>query len=197
MKNHLYLLAALVVIMSMVMFGCAASATIVASEESAGEGLARPSSAARDTTEEESSMAQDPPNRRMHAFEPEGIIIVTPVGYEVEATDFDFNQMASPPGRFFRHVLNFDLYDPDGDKITRENPPGAPIEIWMRWTPADAKFAAKKSGRPTLMIHWGEGHNWQEAGAEPMTQDDPSYGGIARYVVEEWLGDDPGCAWSD
>ena len=132
-----------------------------------------------------------------HSFGPEGVTIETPDDYKVQPKDF--SEMPLPEGKaFFRTVFSFELHYPGDEKVTKSNPP-RDFVIWVRWTPADAKFAAQQNRPPTLMIYW-EGSGWEEVTpdqADYRARDHTSFGGVVRYEIQEWLGDDPGVGWAD
>jgi hypothetical protein len=191
MKNHLYLLAALAVILSMVMVGCATSAPEVAPVESVAEGSTGTLSAATKILEEGTNMA--PNGTKAHPFPLHGVIIYTPPEYTVKPSEHDdLPEVASvgvPPGsKYFRPVFRFDLYR-DGEKVTQDYPD---IGISVHWTPVDGQY-----GKPKLVIDWGENEYIEIQNVEYHPPDVYSAGGVARKMNLPWGGDDPGIGWSD
>jgi hypothetical protein len=183
MKNHLYLLAALVMILSMVIVGCAPPAPTAAAEEPA----------ASVSHKEGDIMATNA--EQVQPFPLKGVAIAAPEGLRAEEKDIVRFWEAGVPEHieFMRPVFAFDLLEGD-EKVPKGTPMEPPLEIWVVWTPADVK----KEKRPTLMIDWEDGAGWQEAeGATYHPHGHFSVGGVAHLVIEEWLGEDPRFGWSD
>jgi hypothetical protein len=194
MKNHLYLLVAMAMILSMVVIGCATPAPVTAPTETAAEGSNQPHLAAAETQGRESIMQMT--ERAHHHFAVEGVTVVTPDGLTAEERPFSFEQVHELPDNrnLIRPVVSFDLYD-GGEKIGERSFADSPIEVWVRFTAADAKFAAEQGDQPVLVISWGDDEPWEIAEPVKLLPAERGYGGVAILTIEDWR--DPRVAWAD
>jgi hypothetical protein len=119
------------------------------------------------------------------------VAIGTPQGYTVtEADTFgDFlEEAAAQDFTYFRPVLRFD--------VTKEGDPGD-VEIWVKWTQRDGKFAAIE-GFPTLKIQFDG--PWKTAADDHtvhMVPDRKGLGGTALLVIKDDDWGDPRIGWAD